>query len=254
MRSPGGQRRPGCRLHSETGRRPERPVHQNGRPLVEQQAICTEGLTCQFGSLIAVDHLDLSVPRGVVFGFLGPNGAGKTTTIRMLLALLEPSEGSATVLGYDIATQGQAIRERTGALTEHTGLYDRLTAEENLEYAGRIYRLPPAVRKQRSRELLTHPAGRGPGHLCRGGPGCQHASDGPGSGCHLRAGGRWADWTDRSGLQSPSHPAPRCGAPRATRAGVAPSVERQASRSESRKSQAAGGSSCRRPRLGRWPL
>ena len=123
---------------------------------MDQYAIITEDLSCRFGQLVAVDGLNLRIPRGIVFGFLGPNGAGKTTTIRMLLGLLEPSGGSATVLGFDVATQGQEIRERTGALMEHTGLYDRLTAEENLEYWGRIYRLPATVRAQRIREVLTH--------------------------------------------------------------------------------------------------
>jgi ABC-2 type transport system ATP-binding protein len=124
--------------------------------MIADMAIATHGLTCRFGNLVAVDHLDLQVPRGIVFGFLGQNGAGKTTTIRMLLGLLEASEGSATVLGFDIASSGQSIRERTGALMEHNGLYERMTAEENLEYFGRIYRLPPGERRQRIRELLTH--------------------------------------------------------------------------------------------------
>ena len=124
--------------------------------MIADMAIATHGLTCRFGNLVAVDHLDLQVPRGIVFGFLGQNGAGKTTTIRMLLGLLEASEGSAEVLGFDIASRGQSIRERTGALMEHNGLYERMTAEENLEYFGRIYRLPPGERRQRIRELLTH--------------------------------------------------------------------------------------------------
>ena len=123
---------------------------------MDQHAIVTDHLTCRFGQLVAVDDLSLRIPRGVVFGFLGPNGAGKTTTIRMLLGLLEPSGGSATVLGFDAAKQGDEIRERTGALMEHTGLYDRLTAEENLEYWGRIYRLPASVRAQRIHDDLTH--------------------------------------------------------------------------------------------------
>jgi ABC-2 type transport system ATP-binding protein len=123
---------------------------------MNEDAICTQDLTCRFGNRVAVDHLNLQVPRGIVFGFLGQNGAGKTTTIRMLLGLLEPSEGSAQVLGFGISNQGQAIRERTGALMEHNGLYERMTAAENLEYFGRIYRLTEHERKQRIQELLTH--------------------------------------------------------------------------------------------------
>jgi ABC-type phosphate/phosphonate transport system ATPase subunit len=72
-----------------------------------------------------VNHLTLKVPRGVVFGFLGPNGSGKTTTIRLLLRLLDPTSGSAEVLGYDVRTQAGKVREHTGALLEHNGLYER---------------------------------------------------------------------------------------------------------------------------------
>jgi ABC-2 type transport system ATP-binding protein len=119
-------------------------------------AIQTENLTCKFDNLVAVNQLTLHVPHGIIFGFLGQNGAGKTTTIRMLLGLLEPSAGQAQVLGFNIATEGQAVRERTGALLEHNGLYERMTAVENLEYYGRIYCLPAADRKRRIQELLSH--------------------------------------------------------------------------------------------------
>ena len=108
------------------------------------------------GVVRAVDHLTLEIPQGIVFGFLGPNGSGKTTTIRLLLGLLEPTEGSAEVFGFDTRRQADAIRERTGALLEHTGLYERLSAEDNLEFYGRVARLPAAERKERIKELLTH--------------------------------------------------------------------------------------------------
>jgi len=119
-------------------------------------AIQTHDLTRDFGTVRAVDHLNLTVPAGVVFGFLGPNGSGKTTTMRLLLGLLEPTEGDASVLGYDIRTESAEIRERTGALLEDNGLYERLTAEDNLDYFGRIYRMPTADRQARIRELLAH--------------------------------------------------------------------------------------------------
>lgn len=119
-------------------------------------ALRTESLTRDFANVRAVDALTLEIPRGVVFGFLGPNGAGKTTTIRLLLGLLEPTAGRAEVLGYDTRTQANAIRAQTGALLEHNGLYERLTAEDNLEFYGRIARLPAAERQARIRELLTH--------------------------------------------------------------------------------------------------
>jgi ABC-2 type transport system ATP-binding protein len=119
-------------------------------------ALLTDGLTRDFGAVRAVDSLSLAVPAGTVFGFLGPNGSGKTTTIRLLLGLLEPSGGRAEVLGLDTRTHGDAIRQRTGALLEHAGLYERLSAEANLEFFGRIWRMPAAVRRARIHELLSH--------------------------------------------------------------------------------------------------
>lgn len=90
-----------------------------------EYAIRTEHLSCHFGEVRAVDDVSLEVPRGMVFGFLGPNGSGKTTMIRLLLGLLEPKHGKAYVLGFDTQTQSDQIRNRSGALLEHTGLYER---------------------------------------------------------------------------------------------------------------------------------
>jgi len=118
-------------------------------------AILTDNLSKRFGSIRALDHLSLEVPRGQVFGFLGPNGSGKTTTIRLLLGLLEPSEGRASVLGLDVQKQADQIRSRTGALLEYSGLYERLSAEDNLDFYGRVWRLPAAQRRARSKELLV---------------------------------------------------------------------------------------------------
>ena len=117
-------------------------------------AIRTERLSRFFKTVRAVDSMDIEIPRGIVFGFLGPNGAGKTTTIRLLLGLLEPSGGRAEVLGFDTRSQAGSVRERVGALLEHTGLYERLSAESNLEFYGRVYRMPAAERKTRIKELL----------------------------------------------------------------------------------------------------
>ena len=117
--------------------------------------IQTDHLVRNFGSTRAVDDLTLSVPSGIVFGFLGPNGSGKTTTIRLLLGLLEPDAGRAEVLGYDTRTQGDEIRQRTGALLEHTGLYERLSAEDNLEFFGRAAAMPAGERRRALEELLT---------------------------------------------------------------------------------------------------
>ncbi len=116
--------------------------------------IHTQTLTCTFGAVRAVDQLSLDVPQGIVFGFLGPNGSGKTTTIRLLLGLLEPIEGHASVLGYDTRTQAGEIRQRTGALLEQTGLYERLSAEDNLEFYGRIAHMSAPNRQARIKELL----------------------------------------------------------------------------------------------------
>jgi ABC-2 type transport system ATP-binding protein len=119
-------------------------------------AIQTERLTRDFGAVRAVDSMTLNVPAGVIFGFLGANGAGKTTTIHLLLGLIEPSGGSAATLGYDTRQQGQAIRERAGALLEFNGLYERLSAVDNLDFYGRVWHMPKPDRQARIQELLTH--------------------------------------------------------------------------------------------------
>ncbi len=119
-------------------------------------AICMTHLTRDFKNVRAVDDLTMEVPEGVVFGFLGPNGSGKTTTINLLLGLLEPTTGSAEVLGFDTRTQADDIRNGTGALLEFAGLYERLSAADNLEFYGRVWKMPARERKERSKELLSH--------------------------------------------------------------------------------------------------
>jgi ABC-2 type transport system ATP-binding protein len=121
--------------------------------------IHTEHLSRFFGpahTVKAVDDLSLEVPAGIMFGFLGPNGAGKTTTIHLLLGLLEPTGGQAQVLGFDIRAQAAEIRAHSGALLEFAGLYERMSAEDNLDFYGRIYHMPAPERRARSKELLTH--------------------------------------------------------------------------------------------------
>ena len=117
-------------------------------------AIQTTQLTRSFGTLKAVDRLTMEVPRGTVFGFLGPNGSGKTTTIRLLLGLLDADEGQVQVLGYDTRKQADEVRARCGALLEHHGLYERMSAADNLDYYGRIWHMSNAEREARIRELL----------------------------------------------------------------------------------------------------
>src|SRR5262245_59886602 len=101
--------------------------------------IRTHALTRDFASTRATDVLNLEVTKGIVFGFLGPNGSGKTTTIRTLLGLLEPTSGKAEVLGYDTVRRPDDIRLRCGALLEYSGIYERLSAEDNLELYARIW-------------------------------------------------------------------------------------------------------------------
>ncbi len=121
-----------------------------------ESIIHTEHLSRFFGTIKAVDDLSLEVPAGIVFGFLGLNRAGKTTTIHLLLGLVEPTAGQASVLGFDIRTQADAIRARSGALLEFAGLYERMSAQDNLDLYGRINRMPAPARQARIKELLTH--------------------------------------------------------------------------------------------------
>src|SRR5215472_9468442 len=105
-------------------------------------AIETQHLTRTFGHLVAVDDLTLAIPEGTVFGFLGPNGAGKTTTVRMLTALIAPTRGNAVVAGHRLGEDNDAIRQTVGILTETPGLYDRLSAWQNLLFFAELYDLP----------------------------------------------------------------------------------------------------------------
>ncbi|MET0727973.1 MAG: ABC transporter ATP-binding protein [Acidimicrobiales bacterium] len=117
-------------------------------------AIETLDLTRSFPSGIALDGLTLSVDQGEVLALLGPNGAGKTTTVRLLNGILRPDRGSAKVLGMDPATDGDAVRRRTGVLTEHAGLDERLTARENLELTARMRGLDRRWAARRTIDLL----------------------------------------------------------------------------------------------------
>jgi len=118
-------------------------------------AIEARGLSKVFGDLKAVDHLDLSVPRGQIYGFLGPNGSGKSTTIRMLCGLLTPTEGSATVLDIEIPGHARALRPRIGYMTQKFSLFGDMTVIENLQFMAEIYSFPKAGRRNRIDELLA---------------------------------------------------------------------------------------------------
>ncbi len=114
----------------------------------------TSGLGRRFGALWAIRDMNLEVRRGEVLGLLGPNGAGKTTTVRLLAALIEPTEGTATVDGLDVRRQPDEVRARVGILTETPGLYEKLSATANLDFFGRLYGLDAATRAERIERYL----------------------------------------------------------------------------------------------------
>ena len=118
-------------------------------------AVSLEGLTKRFGSFTAVDGVTLEVHRGEVFGFLGPNGAGKSTTIRMLCGLLAPTAGSASVAGFDIAREPEAVKRHIGYMSQRFSLYDDLRVEENLDFYAGVYHLSPARRAARKAWVLA---------------------------------------------------------------------------------------------------
>ena len=117
-------------------------------------ALRASGLTKDFARLRAVDGLDLEVPEGEVFGFLGPNGAGKTTTLRLLCALISPSAGTAEVAGFRLGRDDSRIRAAVGILTEQPGLYERLTALENLLFFAALYGLTPGTARGQAERYL----------------------------------------------------------------------------------------------------
>ena len=117
--------------------------------------IRARGLTKRFGQLTAVDHLDLDVPRAIIYGFLGPNGSGKTTAIRMLCGLLTPTEGKASVLGVEVPGDAAALKARIGYMTQKFSLYGDLTVLENLHFIANVYAYPRARRRARIDDLVA---------------------------------------------------------------------------------------------------
>jgi len=134
-------------------------------------AIDVRGMTKRFGSLTAVDHIDLQVRSGEICGFLGPNGSGKTTFMRMLCGLLQPDEGSGTCLGLDVIRESEAIKRQVGYMTQRFSFYEDLTIEENLDFVARMYTLPNragTVRESLDRLGLTKRKGQLAGKLSGG--------------------------------------------------------------------------------------
>jgi ABC-2 type transport system ATP-binding protein len=125
---------------------------------LNNHAVEAHELTKQFDHFTAVDHVSFTIPRGQIFGFLGPNGAGKTTTIRMLLGLLKPTSGSATVLGFDILKDPEGIRKHIGYMSQKFSLYNDLKVEENLNFYGGTYGVRGDRLKER-KDYILHMAG-----------------------------------------------------------------------------------------------
>jgi ABC-2 type transport system ATP-binding protein len=122
--------------------------------LIEVRAIEAKNLTKHYGDFLAVDHVNFNVNQGEIFGFLGPNGAGKSTTIRMLTGVSTPTEGAATIMGYDIARQPVDAKSVMGIVPDISNIYTELTAWENLIFTGKLYGIPKESREKSSESLL----------------------------------------------------------------------------------------------------
>ncbi len=121
---------------------------------MDSAVITTRELTRTFGAFTAVNKISIEVGQGEIYGFLGPNGSGKSTTIRMLCGILEPTSGSGTVLGYDLAREAEKIKRKIGYMSQKFSLYDDLTVYENLDFYAGLYSIPHRERKKRIGEMV----------------------------------------------------------------------------------------------------
>jgi len=129
------------------------PAAPNSEP-DSRFAIVARGLSKHFGSLVAVDKLDLSIPRSIIYGFLGPNGSGKTTAIRLLCGLMTPTEGDVSVLDLPVHGDNEILKSRIGYMPQRFSLYDDLTVKENLDFIADIYSFPRHEKKSRVDSLM----------------------------------------------------------------------------------------------------
>jgi ABC-2 type transport system ATP-binding protein len=125
------------------------------------KAVSVDNLTKKFGDFVAVNGISFDIEAGDIFGFVGPNGSGKSTTIRMLCGILDPTAGTATVLGRDIIKEAEEVKESIGYMSQHFGLYGDLTVFENVEFYAGVYQVPEDERKERIRQGIRDAGLRG---------------------------------------------------------------------------------------------
>src|SRR3990172_6175090 len=123
--------------------------------VLKEIVIHVSHLTKFYGRLLALDHIDFDVKEGEIFGFLGPNGAGKTTTIRLLTGLSRPTDGNASILGFNINTEITEVKKRVGVVPEFSNLYDELSALDNLLFVAQLYGVPRIQRRKKAEDLLN---------------------------------------------------------------------------------------------------
>ena len=133
--------------------RPIGPIH-SGEPMIEVESLCKTFRHADGRIAHAVQDISFTAKPGEIFGLLGPNGAGKTTTLRLLCTVLKPSAGTARVAGFDVVAQSALVRHHIGFLSANTGVYDRMTAREMVDYYGRLHGLAPELLERRREELF----------------------------------------------------------------------------------------------------